>query len=80
MLSAYTCLKEIFNYNSTPLAPLVTKVIAHSKLAVRRTWAPNGEEGWHVGPVLEHYRWVLVYFPRTRSVRPVDTVQFFPTF
>ena len=32
-----------------------------------------------MGPALEHYRCVLVYLPRTRAVRPVDTVQLFPT-
>ncbi len=54
------------------------KVVSHLKPNERQTWAANGEEGWVVGPSLEHYRHINVYFPQTRSQRDVDTVTFFP--
>ena len=40
----------------------------------------NGEEGWTIGPSLEHYRCIKVYFPKTRSVQDIHTVTFFPRF
>ena len=45
----------------------------------RASWSPNGEEGWTVGPSLQHYRCINCYFPKTRSQRDCDTVTFFPT-
>ena len=69
----------MFNFAATPLAPPGTKVVAHIKSTVRRTWELNGEVGWYVGPSMLHYRCVKCYFPRTRTVRDCDTVTFFPT-
>jgi hypothetical protein len=46
---------------------------------VRETWAPNGEEGWYIGPSLNHYRCVNCYYPRTRAEQHTDTVVFFPS-
>ena len=53
-LSAYAYIFGEFNYNATPLAPLGTRVLAHVKPSKRPTWTPNGDEGWYVGPSLEH--------------------------
>ncbi len=76
-MSAYAFLFGQFDYNKAPLVPPGTKVVAHDHN--RSTWAPNGEEGWKIGPALEHYRCITVYFPKTRMERQVDTVTFFPT-
>ena len=54
-LSAYAYLNGIFDYNKTPLAPPGTKVVAHDLPNQRPSWAPNGQEGWTVGPAKEHY-------------------------
>ena len=78
-LSAHAYLKGNFNYSATPLAPPGTRVVAHTKSDTRTTWALNGESGWYIGPSPEHYRCVQVYFPRTRTTRHCDTVEFFPT-
>ena len=78
-LSAYTYLFGEFDFNTTSLAPPGTRVVAHSKPAVRDTWAPNGEDAWYVGPLMEHYRCVNFYFPQTKETRDVETVNFFPT-
>ena len=77
-LSAYAYLFGEFNYNQTPIAPPGTKVLAHAKPDNRASWAPHGDEGWYVGPSMDHYRCVNCYFPKTRSQRDVDTVTFFP--
>ena len=77
-LSAYAYLFGEFDFNKTPLAPPGTKVLAHSKPGNRASWAPHGLQGWYIGPSMEHYRCVKCYFPRTKSVRDVDTVTFFP--
>jgi hypothetical protein len=77
-LSAHAYLFGNFNFNATPLAPLGTKVIVHLKPDKRSSYSYHGEEGWYIGPSLEHYRCFKCYFPHTRSVRDADTVEFFP--
>ena len=66
-------------FQCNPLAPPGTRVVAHTKPAVRGTWAPNEEDAWHIGPSLHHYRCVICYFPDTRATRNVDTVEFPPS-
>jgi hypothetical protein len=73
--------KHIFgqhDYNRAPMAPLGTRIIAHETPGRRRTWAPHGQDGWYIGPALEHYRCYTVYITKTRSNRIVETVDFFP--
>jgi hypothetical protein len=61
-----------------PWHPLGTRIIAHETSGRRRTWAPHGQDGWYIGPALEHYRCYTVYITKTRSNRIVETVEFFP--
>jgi hypothetical protein len=77
-LSAYAYLNGNFDFNKTPLAPPGTKVLVHLKPDQRASWAYHGEEGWYVGPSMEHYRCVKCYLPSTAIERDVDTLQFFP--
>jgi hypothetical protein len=77
-LSAHAYLFGNFNFNATPLAPLGTKVVVHLKPNKRTSYSYHGEEGWYIGPSLEHYRCFKCYFPLTRSVRDADTIEFFP--
>ena len=77
-LSAFAYIFGQFDYMRTPLVPPGTKIIAHLKPGNRPTWSPNGEEGWTIGPALEHYRCLRCYFPATKSERNVDTVTFIP--
>jgi hypothetical protein len=37
----------------------------------RKTWAPHGQDGWYIGPALEHCRCYTVYITKTRSSRIV---------
>jgi hypothetical protein len=60
------------------MAPPGTRIIAHETPGRRRTWAPHGQDGWYIGPALEHYRCYKIYITKTRSNRIVESVEFFP--
>ena len=74
-MSAYTALEGEFDYNSTPLAPLGSKVIAFKPPGVRQTWAPHGTLAWTIGPASNHYRCISVYVPKTNATITADTFQ-----
>ena len=44
-----------FDFNTTPMAPPGTKIIAHEKPAQQATRRKHGVVGWYIGPALEHY-------------------------
>ena len=77
-LSSYAYLFGNYDFNKSPLAPVGTKVLSHLKSSKRASWAFHGEEGWYIGPSLEHYRCVKCFFPSTGKTRDTDTVEFFP--
>jgi hypothetical protein len=77
-LSAATHIFGQYNFNRAPMAPPGTRIIAHETPSRRRTWAPHGQDGWYIGPALEHYRCYTVYITKTRGDRIVETVEFFP--
>jgi hypothetical protein len=77
-LSATAHFHGLVDYNKTAFAPPGFKIIAHEKPAKRRTWAPHGQHGYSLGPVMHHYRCQNVYISTTASERIVDTLEFFP--
>jgi hypothetical protein len=74
---AATHLNGQYEYNRAPMAPPGTRIIAHEMTNHRRTWAPREQDGWYIGPALEHYSCCTVYINKTRSDRVVVTVEFF---
>jgi hypothetical protein len=60
------------------MTPPCTRIIAHETPSRRRTWAPHDQDGWYIGPALEHYRCYTVYVNKTRGERIVETVEFSP--
>jgi hypothetical protein len=54
-------------HNRAPMAPLSTIIIARETPNRRITWAPHGQDGWYIGPALEHYRCYTMYITKTRS-------------
>jgi hypothetical protein len=76
-LSAATHLFGQYNFNRAPMAPPGTRIIAHETPGRRRTWAPHGQDGWYIGPALEHYRCYTVYIKKGTN-RTVETVEFPP--
>jgi hypothetical protein len=77
-LSASTHIYGKYYFNRAPMEPPGTILIAHETPNRRRTWAPHGQNGWYIGPVLEHYRCYTVYITKTRGERVVETVDFPP--
>jgi hypothetical protein len=77
-LSAATNIFGQYDFNRAPMAPQGTRMIAHETPGRRRTWAPHGQDGWYIGPALEHSRCYTIYITKTRSNRIVETVEFFP--
>jgi hypothetical protein len=77
-LSAATHIYGQYDFNRAPMAPPVTRIKAHETPNRRRTWAPHGQDGWYIGPALEHYRCYTVYVTKTRGERVVETVDFPP--
>ena len=77
-LSAYSYIFGDFDFRSTPLAPPGIRVVAHLKPQQRGSWELNGANGFYVGPALSHYRCIRCYFPKSKSERVCDTVQFIP--
>jgi hypothetical protein len=75
-LSAATHIYGQYDFNRAPMAPPVTIIIANETPNRRRTWAPHGQDGWYIGPALEHYRCYTVYITKTRAERVVETVDF----
>jgi hypothetical protein len=75
-ISAATHLDRQYEYNRAPMAPPGTIIIAHETPNHRLTWAPAGQDGWYIGPALEHYRCYRVYINKTRSEIVVETVVF----
>jgi hypothetical protein len=77
-MSAYAQLNGHFDFNSTPLAPPGTRIIAHEKPDQRASWDPHGLDGYYLGPTLDHYHCYQVHITKTKGTRIVDTVEFFP--
>ena len=78
-LSAHAMVKGNHDFNSHPLAPPGSQVVAHEKSTHRKSWDLHGKDGWYVGPSTEHYRCVRIFIPETGDERICDTVQFIPT-
>jgi hypothetical protein len=55
-LSDSTHIDGQYDYNRAPMAPPGTRIIAHEIPNRRITWAPHGQDGWYIGPTLEHYK------------------------
>jgi hypothetical protein len=68
-----------YDYNIVPIAPPGTIIIVYDTPSHRRNCAPHGQDGWYIGPALEHYRCYILYITKTHSDRIVETVELFPT-
>jgi hypothetical protein len=77
-LSVATHIFGQYDLDRAPMAPPGTRIVAHETPIRRITWAPHGQDGWYIGPALEHYRCYTVYITKTRGNRIVETVEFPP--
>ena len=67
-----------YDFNSTPVAPLGTRIFVHEKSTVCRSWEIIGIDGWYLGQYLYHYWSFEVFSTNTAHSRIADTVDFFP--
>ena len=74
-ISAWEQLKGPFNFNATPLAPLVIPIIIHTKPGTHRYWDFRGCKGFTIGPALEHYHCFQVVNTTTKSIIISDTIE-----
>ena len=74
-LSAYTYLFGIYDFKKHPMAPFGSKVMIHNKVNSRGSWEYHADEGWYIGPSLEHYRCFICFNPETRQEIISDTVE-----
>jgi hypothetical protein len=77
-LSAATHIFGQYDFNRAPMAPSGTRIIANETPSRRRTWDPHVQDGWYIGPALEHYRCYTVYITKTRGDRIVKQLIFSP--
>jgi hypothetical protein len=77
-MSAYASLYGNFDFNRTPIAPVGTKIVAHTNAATRTSFGAHGRTGWYIGPSLQHYRCWRCYIPETHSEVDVLKADFFP--
>ena len=79
LISAYTQVHGMFDFNRTPLAPAGCKVIIHDRTDERPSWADHGTRGFYVGPAIKHFCNYNVLMDTTKKIRQSNTVDFFPS-
>eukprot|EP00957_Ditylum_brightwellii_P194197 14789961-Ditylum_brightwellii.AAC.1 len=47
-------------------------------MAQQKSFGLKREEGWHLGPAMERYRYYTCYKPKTKAEVQADIVEFFP--
>ena len=77
-LSAEAHLNGKFDYNTTPLTPPGTKVVAFEPPDKRNIWETHDTLGWYIGTALNHYRCWKIYVTITAATQVCDTVKFLP--
>jgi hypothetical protein len=77
-LSAAAYYHGMIDYNETDFAPPGCKIISHEKPSQWRTWEPQGQHGYSLGPGMHHYRSQNIYITSTARKRIVDALEFFP--
>ena len=54
-MSAWEHFNRLLNFDATPLGPLGCRVLYHAKAAVPHSWEFCGNNGFYIGPVMDHY-------------------------
>ena len=68
---------RLFNYDATPLGPLVTPVIIDNKPSRRKPYHYRGSNGFSAGVPLNHYRCQRAIDAETKSVSIMDKIEFY---
>ncbi len=75
-ISAWEGLNRYFKFDATPLGPLGSRVIIHAKPDLRKSWDFRGQDGFYIGPALQHYRCYAVLKKDSQAVVFTDTIRF----
>jgi hypothetical protein len=67
--SAWHTLFGAFNFDATLIGPAGSRVLIHNKAALRRSWDFRAQEGFYVGPALQHYRCYRILTKASRAVQ-----------
>jgi hypothetical protein len=76
LLLAHEALEGSFSFNATPMAPLGTEVLVHTKPNRRSTWGYHTSKAWYLSHSLNHYRCIRVLMADTGGKRITDTFGF----
>ena len=79
-LSSWAYINGIHNFNKSPLAPPVTKIIVHVEPNKRASWDFRGMYGWYVAPAPDHHRCVTCYIPTIRTQVVSDKIKLIPNY
>jgi hypothetical protein len=72
-ISAWEYFNGPFDFNMTPLAPVGCRVLIHAKPTMRRSWDYRANQGFYIGPVLDHYRCYKLLKSETKQKAISDT-------
>jgi len=75
-ISSWEFFQGPFDFNKTPLHPVVCRVLIHAKLATRRSWDFRAKNGFYIGPAMDSYRRFKLVNADTKSQVISDTVEF----
>ena len=75
-VSAWEGLNGYFKFDATPMGPPGSRIIIHAKPELRKSWDYRGQDGYFVGPALNHYRCYTVLKKDSQAVIISDTVRF----
>ena len=74
-MSAWEHFNGPFNFDATPIAPLGSPIIIHTKPGNRRSWDYRGQKGFIIGPAFDLYRCFGVVDATTKATIISDTIE-----
>ena len=66
------------NFNKFPLLPPGNNKNLHAKPNKIGRWEFHGEQGYYIGPVINHYQCITCYIPKTCQERITDKANVIP--
>ena len=79
-LSAQAHVFGKFDFNATPLLPVGTKTLIFKNADICPSWDTHADNGWYMGPALEHYQCYRCLCDDTKKPVVTNTAEFFPHY
>jgi hypothetical protein len=76
-ISAYEILHRPYDWYRYPLAPLGCKAVVNEDGDTIGLWALRGDDGWYLGPSMDHYQCDIYYKPKTWAYRISGSAELF---